>query len=302
MEIDSYRVLVVEDDDSQAFSTRHLPQLTRAKFEMERVPCLAEAVRKIRELQPHCLVLDLELADVSSLEGLLYLTRTFPDMPIVVLAAGNEAALEVEVIRQGAQDCIRKDGADEVMLERSIRFAIERKRLDAACRHLSLHDPLTGLPNRTVLFDRLEVALSRSKRTGGMVAVIFLDLDRFKRTNDARGHLVGDELLRSVARRLSSTLRPEDTIARFGGDEFVIVCENVDSLQHACDIAERLLLGLREGFEVSGTWLSMSASVGLALSTNGNGDPEELLREGDEAMYRVKLSGGNGISLSPRPQ
>jgi diguanylate cyclase (GGDEF)-like protein len=168
-----------------------------------------------------------------------------------------------------------------------------RARLAASEEELSrqaLHDPLTDLPNRTLLGDRLERALSRTRRTGRRVGVLFLDLDRFKLVNDTRGHLGGDSLLKVVADRLTAAVRPNDTVARFGGDEFVVVCEEVCDAAEATALAERLRSALAEPIDLEGGQLFVTVSVGVAVSQRGD-SPERLLRDADCAMYRAKERG-----------
>jgi diguanylate cyclase (GGDEF)-like protein/PAS domain S-box-containing protein len=173
----------------------------------------------------------------------------------------------------------------------------DRKRMENDLERLALFDPLTGLPNRALFSDRLVQALSRRGR-GDTTAVYFLDIDRFKRINDSLGHGAGDEVLREVARRLQAVLRPEDTVARFGGDEFTIVCESVGGVLEAVSIADRLQQPLREPLRANGAELRLSASIGVALAEPG--DPVEgqrLLEDADAAMYRAKERGGARTEL-----
>jgi diguanylate cyclase (GGDEF)-like protein len=165
---------------------------------------------------------------------------------------------------------------------------------DAAERFLSssLHDPLTGLPNRLLLLERLEHALLRSGRLGYPVAILFIDLDRFKSINDSHGHHVGDDLLIAVAERMGSLIRPGDTLARLSGDEFVIVCEAISESLQIHLVASRIVEALAAPFSIDGLVVELSASVGLAFSAEGEDDPEQLLREADIAMYQAKRRGG----------
>ena len=168
-----------------------------------------------------------------------------------------------------------------------------RARLAASEEQLSrqaLHDPLTELPNRALLSDRLEQALSRTRRTQRRVGVLFLDLDRFKLVNDTRGHLGGDGLLKVVADRLRSAVRPGDTVARFGGDEFVVICEEVRDAAEATALADRLRETLAAPIDLDGGQLFVTASVGVAVSQRGD-SAERLLRDADGAMYRAKERG-----------
>jgi diguanylate cyclase (GGDEF)-like protein len=156
----------------------------------------------------------------------------------------------------------------------------------------SLHDALTGLPNRLLLLERLEHALLRSGRSGHPVAILFVDLDRFKTVNDNHGHLVGDDLLVAVAKRMSSLIRPGDTLARLSGDEFVILCEAISERLQIHLIASRIVEALATPFALDGVVVELSASVGIAFSALEDPDPEQLLREADIAMYQAKRRGG----------
>jgi diguanylate cyclase (GGDEF)-like protein len=160
------------------------------------------------------------------------------------------------------------------------------------CREAALHDPLTGLPNRILLLERLEHAVLRAGRSGATAAILFADLDRFKQVNDLYGHSVGDELLVAVAERLRAALRPGDTLARLSGDEFVILCEDVDGAAHADDIAARVGAELSAPFLLSVAEVTTSASVGIAFSGPGDQLSEQLLEDADTAMYQAKRKGG----------
>jgi diguanylate cyclase (GGDEF)-like protein/PAS domain S-box-containing protein len=170
------------------------------------------------------------------------------------------------------------------------RDITDRKRLEQELSHQAVHDSLTGLPNRALLSDRLTQALAGASRRNSSVSVLFLDLDQFKTINDANGHLVGDELLVEVAARLSTAIRPSDTLARFGGDEFVVVCEDADVVEAQC-IADRLAAALRDPIKVGGSLQYVSASIGIAVSPPLEADPNALLRYADTAMYDAKARG-----------
>jgi diguanylate cyclase (GGDEF)-like protein len=181
------------------------------------------------------------------------------------------------------------DGPREVAVLASEFNAMIEARLDyeAQLTDRALHDDLTRLPNRALLRDRLERAI-RAITGGATLAVLFLDLDRFKLVNDSLGHPGGDALLQLVAARLETALRPQDTLARFGGDEFVVVCEDVDGPAGAVEIARRLESSLAEPFAVHGQSVDVSAKVGIALTTDPFANPDELVREADIAMYQAK--------------
>ena len=157
----------------------------------------------------------------------------------------------------------------------------------ARLNHHSLHDPLTGLANRTLLEERLEQAVARARRSHSIAAVLYADLDGFKSVNDRYGHHVGDQLLTAVAGRLSRTLRPGDTLARLGGDEFVVLCEDLQDRTDAETVARRVTEAMSAPFHLAGHNIVMTASVGVAFSGLGQDLPEALLRDADFAMYQA---------------
>ena len=161
-------------------------------------------------------------------------------------------------------------------------------------QRLAHHDPLTGLPNRSLFFDRLGQALRYAERANAMVGVLFIDLDGFKPINDRNGHKVGDRLLEEVARRLRMQVRKTDTVARFGGDEFVLLLSNLEGAPAAARVAEEVLNALRAPFHLAGTEACVSASIGVSLFPLAGETPETLLEAADSAMYRAKRGGRDG--------
>jgi diguanylate cyclase (GGDEF)-like protein/PAS domain S-box-containing protein len=168
--------------------------------------------------------------------------------------------------------------------------ALARQATEDEIRHRALHDPLTGLPNRILFLDRLELALARLRRGKSLAAVMFLDLDRFKLVNDSLGHHAGDEILTAVAPRLKQALRATDTVARFGGDEFGILLEDIDSELAATQAAERIAAVFARPFVLGSAEHFVTASVGIALARGGE-RADELVRDADTAMYRAKEAG-----------
>ena len=169
----------------------------------------------------------------------------------------------------------------------------ERKASEARIAYLAQHDALTGLPNRALLQDRLDQALAHATRQGKRIALMFLDLDRFKTINDSLGHLTGDKLLQGVAGRLRQCVRETDTVSRQGGDEFIIVLTGVDSPDEAGRVAAKILDQLDAAFDVDGQQLRTSFSIGIALFPEDGHDPETLMKNADTAMYHAKESGRN---------
>ncbi len=222
----------------------------------------------------------------------------------------SEIAVELEMGRTwtGELDMKRPDGEVLHVLQsvssdvgpdhliRQVSFvgrdvtAQRRREIDLA--HQATHDSLTGLPNRTLLLELVEHALARTERQPGHVALLFLDLDRFKGVNDNIGHEAGDELLRAVAERIGSALRPSDIVARLGGDEFVVLCEEIRDEYQAVTVTQRIISAIESTpFSIRGASLNVTASVGIALSSGEGSHPEGLLRDADAAMYRAKELG-----------
>lgn len=186
---------------------------------------------------------------------------------------------------------------DEMSLIRAVAnilaTALARARDELRIRHEAVHDPLTGLANRTLLRDHLEQALARSQREGEKTGVLFIDVDNFKQVNDVYGHARGDLVLVELAKRLRSAVRPADTVARFGGDEFVVICEAVNE-PTALSLGHRLQAAIRLPLTVEGVPHGLSASIGVAL---GDRDPDSLIRNADSAVYRAKARGRGGMEL-----
>jgi diguanylate cyclase (GGDEF)-like protein len=166
-----------------------------------------------------------------------------------------------------------------------------------------LHDDLTGLPNRPLMLDRLRMALSRMERSRAMAAVMFVDLDLFKQANDTYGHEAGDEVLIAVGRRLLTSLRVGDTVARFGGDEFVVLCEDVQSATEADHLAERVLRAVTRPVSIGvggqpSAEVVVQASVGVVLTDDPSAQPEAVVRAADAAMYRAKRNGRARVEVT----
>jgi diguanylate cyclase (GGDEF)-like protein/PAS domain S-box-containing protein len=192
--------------------------------------------------------------------------------------------------------CVRGEGGRPLYLVGQIEDVTERREMRERLAHAAVHDQLTGLPNRVLFMDRLELALSRAQRAHHRVALMFLDLDRFKLINDSLGHAMGDRLLEGVAHRLSATLRAVDTLARFGGDEFTVLCEVSDKAE-ALEIADRLVQAMQKPVNLDESEHFVSVSVGLALSVDGRESGAEMLRNADVAMYRAKEIGPSRIEV-----
>ena len=193
---------------------------------------------------------------------------------------------------------LQKDSSDKPIGFRGIvRDVTERKQIEQKLNHIATHDILTGLPNRMLFVDRLEVALSQSKRNRHKLAVIMLDLDNFKNVNDTLGHMVGDQLLKEVGCRLAGLVRQSDTVARLGGDEFIILLSDIERREDSVGIAEIVLKAFGQPFICGKHELMSSTSIGIAVYPDDGEDIDSLLKNSDTAMYSVKTQGRNNYKF-----
>ncbi|HEX2740112.1 MAG TPA: diguanylate cyclase, partial [Rubrobacter sp.] len=245
------RVLLVEDNPGDARLVEILLSGTGQDFDVKHVGTLGEALDELD--QPFGVVLlDLSLPDSAGLQTVERMRRAAPELPLVVLSGRDDEEIALQALQGGAEDYLVKGQGDGDLISRSIRYSIERKIAEEKLARLAQFDPLTGLANRALFHDRLEHAVARVERHGGMLALLFLDLDRFKAVNDTVGHIGGDALLTQVARRIDARVRESDTVARLGGDEFAIIIEDLVEAREAARVAEDLIDIISEPFVVNG--------------------------------------------------
>ena len=210
----------------------------------------------------------------------------------------NKAGELIDVSLQAAPLLVDNSAVGHVYTFRDIA---DRKQTEAKLQHDALHDVLTGLPNRALFLDRLSLALSRcARRSDQSCGVLFLDLDRFKEINDTLGHAAGDVLLVTIAERLRSILRPQDSAARLSGDEFAVIVENIVSVSDLDIVARRILREMEKPFEIFGHFVQATVSIGVAMASREHVAPEILIRDADFAMYRAKQSGGGRYEIFDR--
>lgn len=222
---------------------------------------------------------------------------------LAVPLSSKEGSFGALVIH-GSSELLRYNDKNKELLHfvsTQIASAIMRMQMQSRLQYLSHHDQLTGLPNRVLLYDRLEQALLRAQRTRTQIALLYLDLDKFKEVNDAFGHPVGDRLLQAVAERLKTCMRDADTVARIGGDEFLILLEQIQQAGHALTIAEKVRTTMNSPFEVDGLELEMIPSIGIALYPDHGEAQDALMQAADKAMYQAKRRGGNQSALAADP-
>ena len=258
---------------------------------------VADAADHLAGARVSCVLLDASGPELEPMGALARLNAARAEVPIVVLGVDGNSTLAVAAVQAGAQDFLVGDEVDAGSLERSIRYAIDRKRTEVQLAHLAAHDHLTGLPNRSVFDDRLEHALQRRREGQGGVAVLFIDLDGFKRLNDSFGHGAGDDVLREAAVRIRTAVRPHDTVARLAGDQFTVLCEGVEGDRGALTIGRRIAEELARPLVIEGHEIVLRASIGVVLADRARVTAEELLQQSDDAMYRAKARGGGPPQL-----
>lgn len=299
------KILLVEDD---LFYEDYLSEIfaeeTEISYELNHVVRIKDCVEHLEQDNFDVILIDLNLPDCTGLDTIYEIESQASNTPIIVLTEQDDNELAAQALQSGAQDYLVKGQIDRSTLERSIRYAIERNRLleqleesKRLQRHLAYHDALTILPNRHLLHDRLQQALAQSKRSGKLAALLFLDLDGFKRINDTLGHGIGDLLLKSVAKRLKTTVRQVDTVARLGGDEFTIVLLEINHAQDAKDVAQKILKVISQPYKIEEHELFVTASVGISIYPDDGSDIESLIRKADIAMYRAKGQGKNNYQV-----
>jgi diguanylate cyclase (GGDEF)-like protein len=292
------RVLLVEDDPRAAVM---ISEMLRGIWSEGLVVAHAQRLGDVaQELLDHgatCVLLDLSHEEGDRLAPLRHVHAAAPDVPIIVLSDHANDEIGLRAVKDGAQDYLLKHDLDPSQLSRAVQYAIERKRSEVELAHQALHDPLTGLPNRVLFLDRLGVALDRSRRNDTSVAVLFLDVNKFKSINDSMGHAAGDELLIGLSKRLQDMLRPMDTMARFGGDEFTFLFEELQSEREAVLIAERIGTTASLPIRFDGGEVSLTVSIGIALAPDPAVAPQQMIRDADSAMYRAKERGGSRFEL-----
>ncbi len=287
------RLLVLQRAPGHAEQVRALLAAAGDTPEVLQALHAADAVELVLKAPVDAVVMFVEDDQQVTLDELAELHGVAPELPVVFVASGEDREFALRALRRGAQDVLVRSGLDGATLSRALRFAIERRSVDTELTRQALHDGLTGLPNRVLLLDRLTQALGRLSRTEASVALLVLDLDGFKAVNDRHGHEAGDRLLVEVAKRVSGVLRTGDTAARFGGDEFVVLCEDVASDHEVVAVAQRIAEALAEPFPIAGDELYVRASIGISIARGPGMRPESLLRDADSAMYRCKQRGAD---------
>ncbi len=285
-------VLIIDDDPEDRFLISRRLSKSASTFTTVEACGLNEALETVTQVDIDVVLLDLTLVESDGLQTLQQFLSCVTDVPVVVLTGTTDDAIAMKAIECGAQDFIRKDEIDNPWLHRCLHNAMKRHELQQELKNQSLCDSLTQLPNRMAFEDRLESAFQRhGVEASEFFTVVFIDLDEFKLINDCYGHAEGDRVLIEFAGRVKNCLRVTDTVARFGGDEFVVL---LNSIRSECDVqsfVSRLNVALDEPLTIENHQIFLSASVGYVSSCDRYSDFKHMLRDADTAMYEAKKAG-----------
>ena len=292
------KVLLVEDNEGDVRLVKELlSHDCPGKFVIETVNRLQEAIEIIKQEEFDVVLTDLSLPDSDGMETISRIQESNSNLPIIVLSGQESESLAMKIVQSGAQDYLVKGQGDGYLISKALRYAIERKRIQEGLSYLAQYDSLTGLANRNLFRERLGRALIRVDRNKSLVALMFIDLDRFKNINDTLGHDAGDKLLIEVSRRLEKCTRDGDTVARLGGDEFTVILEDIKHVDDAAVIARKILVAMEPAIKLSGYEVFVTPSIGITIYPLDDTSVNNLLKNADTAMYRAKERGRNGFQF-----
>jgi diguanylate cyclase (GGDEF)-like protein len=264
--------------------------LDSAEFDLFRVRTVTEAADLLHQRRFDAIVIDFDDASKGVGFDLAQLLGLFLFVPTVALVDRFAPEVATQLVQFGAQDTLVKSELGDRRLMVAINCAISRA-------HMAHFDTLTGLPNRALMFDRLNHAITQTRRYGNQLALLFIDLDRFKFVNDTMGHEAGDTVLKTVAGRIRGCLRESDTVARLGGDEFIALVSNLEQTVSAATVAAKIVEQVSEPVMVAGDAATVSPSIGIAMFPEDSESSDELIRLADAAMYQAKQTGGSNYQF-----
>lgn len=270
-----------------------LAQVQRVKYELTWCPQLDTALPKILSQDYDVILLDYYWGDQSARDLLNAARVQACQTPIVVMTDEMETEVDSEAIRAGASDYMIKGSIESELLERTLRYAIERKQTELHLARLAHYDPLTDIPNRILFRDRLEHAIRLAERDNTVFTLMFIDLNGFKQVNDTFGHDAGDAIIRICAERLHEAMRRSDSVARMGGDEFTLLLQNIGSNTDLAHIAQKIIESISQPAQINGYEVVVGCSIGIASYPQAGLDADTLLKNSDIAMYKAKQEDGS---------
>jgi diguanylate cyclase (GGDEF)-like protein len=285
-------LLISENQATAANIQDHCTQIEHVNVEMTHVIEFKRSHLVLEMDLIDLIIFDLSNSGENSFSNFLELTHIYPQLPIVILTENGDVDLSLSAIKAGAQDYLFTDQLNEHSILKASLFAVERKNKELELAYLANHDPLTGLPNRRLFSNRLERGMKRFYRKTDHLSlgILLLDLDNFKSVNDAYGHQIGDKVLETIAKRLLHRLRHNDTVARMGGDEFVIILEGIMEESIGLLVANNILDTISRPIVIDDIRITVTGSIGISYYPNHGDDVDILLEKADKAMYQAKKS------------
>ncbi len=295
-------LLIVEDDPDDIYLVKQLlRQDDRKEYQIAHKEDLTSALLTVQNHEFDVVLLDLGLGEVQGLDTLNEMLDAAPCVPVIVLTGISDDSLGEEAIKRGAEDYLPKSEINSSLLSRTISYAIERHGLRLQLQLQAKTDILSGLPNRSAIFEKMEYAVDHSNRKALSFAVAMLDLDGFKQVNDKLGHRAGDELLRQITTRLRKELRRTDFAGRLGGDEFILLLHHYNSTDELLSVLEKKRRNLVKPMKIYSEKEIHLVEIGVSIGVvewHPNCSVQQLLSEADRAMYRSKKKGKNQITLT----
>ncbi len=297
MNATSLKLLVVDDDDVDREKIRRMLKSVDLSAFIEETSTVYDSIAVIEKSSYDCILVDYRLGKEDGLTLLNQIRkRLAKDCAVIIISGLGDEEVAAEAMRLGANDYLVKSNLKATQLFSAILNAISTAKHKQEIDNLAHYDSLTGLASRPLLLDRLRQSIKHINRQKKLAALAFIDLDHFKPVNDTYGHEAGDFVLIEIAKKLKKTLRTSDTIARIGGDEFVLLLDDIDDVQKCEELLKRVLLVLSIPIQLPNQYfVKISASIGVSIINNGKLDADTILRRADQTMYQAKNSGRNKI-------
>lgn len=297
-------ILYIEDDLEDVEIIKRFMSKTKffytSDFQIKHRNNLKKGLIELSKNITDVILLDLSLSDSFGISTFESIYEKYPHIPIIVLSSLDDTLIAMNAVKMGAQDFLVKGLINENLIIRSIHYAIERQKLLVELHeirkhehYLAYHDLVTQLPNRQLFFKNFEQSIKLAKRNNISIAILFIDLDNFKKINDSLGHNCGDLALISVAQTLENLQRESDIIARFGGDEFIIALYDIKHSKNAILKAQKILSVLSQPIDINKHTIAFSASIGISLYPQNGTGIDQLINCADKAMYQAKSEGKN---------
>ncbi len=298
MQTDVERILIADDDRSMRVALQNV--LVSDGYEIESVSDGVEAVKRCEQSMPGLILLDAMMPNLNGFDACkkIRMLNNGKHVPILIVTALDDESSIEKAFESGATDFIPKPVHFAVMRQRVSRL-LKASRAEVHVRELAYNDSLTGLPNRTMFIDQMNKLIKKVRMQSQMLAVLFLDLDRFKYVNDTLGHSVGDMLLKQVAERILSCVRSVDTVSRLGGDEFTLALDGLEDRGVVANIADKICRKLGEPYSFGGKDIYVTASIGISIHPDDGVDIGELMKRADTAMFKAKERGGSFLFYEP---